>query len=226
MLPAYRDTQDRLLICPSILSADFTALGRSVDQVAADADIIHIDVMDGHFVPNISFGLPIVKALSGYTDLPLDVHLMIENPINWIEPFAAAGADSIVLHAEACVHLQRALQMIRDAGCTAGVALNPGTPLASIEEVLPFLDMVLLMTVNPGYGGQSYIPGMPGKIRRLRRLLDEQDLPVHLQIDGGLNRDNIRENREAGANMIVVGSAVFGHGDPAAAIRELRTCSQ
>ena len=226
MLPGYHETQDRLLICPSILSADFTALGAAVDRVADDADIIHIDVMDGHFVPNISFGLPIVKALSGYSKLPLDVHLMIENPIIWIEPFAAAGADSIVIHAEACPHLQRALQMISAAGCTAGVALNPGTSLTAIAEVLPFLDMILLMTVNPGYGGQTYIPGMTGKIRRLRHLLDRQDRPVHLQVDGGIYPDNVKENRKAGANMIVVGSAVFGQDDPAAAIRQLRQCSR
>lgn len=221
MLPEYNSTQ-KLLICPSILSADFTALGAAVDQISADADILHIDVMDGHFVPNISFGLPVVKALSRYTKLPLDVHLMIENPIIWIEPFAEAGADSIVVHAEACPHLQRALQQISAAGCTPGVALNPGTPLTAVEEVLPFLDMVLLMTVNPGFGGQSYIPGMTRKIRRLRRMLDQQERPVHLQIDGGLYPDNIRENREAGANMVVVGSAVFGQDDPAAAIRQLR----
>ncbi|NLM78859.1 MAG: ribulose-phosphate 3-epimerase [Ruminococcaceae bacterium] len=226
MLPGYQETKDHLLICPSILSADFTALGASVDQIAQDADILHIDVMDGHFVPNISFGMPIVKALAGYSDLPLDVHLMIENPIIWIDRFAEAGADSIVLHAEACPHLQRALQQIRDAGCTPGVALNPGTSLSTIEEVLPFLDMVLLMTVNPGYGGQSYIPGMQDKIRRLRRLLDAQNHAVHLQIDGGVYPANIKENREAGANMIVVGSAVFNQPDPAEAIRQLRKCSQ
>jgi ribulose-phosphate 3-epimerase len=215
------------LVAPSILSADFARLGdevRAVEQ--GGADWIHVDVMDGHFVPNISFGLPVVKALAGYTRLPLDVHLMIENPIIWIEPFAEAGADSIVIHAEACPHLQRALQQISAAGCTAGVALNPGTSLTAIEEVLPFLDMVLLMTVNPGFGGQTYIPGMQDKIRRLRRLLDQQDRPIHLQIDGGIYPDNVKENREAGANMIVVGSAVFGQADPAAAIRQLRQCSQ
>ncbi|MDW7656077.1 MAG: ribulose-phosphate 3-epimerase [Bacillota bacterium] len=226
MLPEYDKTQDRLLICPSILSADFTALGAAADQVSADADILHIDVMDGHFVPNISFGLPVVKALSKYTRLPLDVHLMIENPIIWIEPFAEAGADSIVIHAEACPHLQRALQQISAAGCTAGVALNPGTSLTAVEEVLPFLDLVLLMTVNPGFGGQTYIPGMQDKIRRLRHQLDQQDRPIHLQIDGGIYPDNVKENREAGANMIVVGSAVFGQEDPAAAIRQLRQCSR
>lgn len=226
MLPGYEETKDRLLICPSILSADFSALGDAVKQVAGEADILHIDVMDGHFVPNISFGFPIIKALAGCTELPLDVHLMIENPIIWIEAFAEAGADGIVVHAEACPHLQRVLQLIREAGCTPGVALNPGTPLCAIEEVLPFLDLVLLMTVNPGYGGQTYIPGMQNKIRRLRGLLDQRGRPVHLQIDGGLYTGNIKENRESGANMIVVGSAVFGQPDPAEAIRQLRRCSQ
>jgi ribulose-phosphate 3-epimerase len=164
--------------------------------------------------------------LSGYTSLPLDVHLMIENPIIWIEPFARAGADSIVLHAEACIHLQRALQMIRDAGCTAGVALNPGTPLSSVEEVLPFLDMVLLMTVKTRLRRPVLYPRHAGQDLAIAPDARRAGSAGHLQIDGGLNRDNIRENREAGANMIVVGSAVFGHDDPEQAIRELRACSR
>jgi|LSQX01.3.fsa_nt_gb ribulose-phosphate 3-epimerase len=226
MLPVYDKNSKQLFICPSILASDFMHLADSVDKIKDDADMLHIDVMDGHYVPNMSFGLPIVEALAKYTAMPLDVHLMIENPIIWLEEYARAGADSLVIHAEACTHLQRALQIISDAGCTAGVALNPGTPLSALEEVLPFLDMVLLMTVNPGYGGQKYIPGMEKKIRRLRQMLDAQDRPIHLQIDGGLYAGNIKANVAAGANMIVAGSAVFGQEDPAAAIRQLRECSQ
>ncbi|HBP37666.1 MAG TPA: ribulose-phosphate 3-epimerase [Clostridiales bacterium] len=225
MIPDYSQTAGRILICPSILSADFTALGASIDRVSGDADLIHVDVMDGHFVPNLTFGPPVVAALRKHCRLPLDVHLMIEDPIRWIEPFAASGADSLVIHAEACPHLLRGLQQIAAAGCTAGVAINPGTSLAVIEEALPYVDMVLLMTVNPGFGGQHYIQTMTGKIKRLRQMLDKQDRPVHLQIDGGISCGNIRETRLAGANMFVVGSAVFDRPDPAAAVRELRQCA-
>ncbi len=225
MLPTY-DPKQPVQICPSVFSADFTQLAASVALIEDEADMLHVDVMDGHYVPNMSFGMPIVEALSRCTKLPLDVHLMIENPTLWISEFAKAGADGIVIHAEACVHLQRGLQMIRDAGCTPGVALNPGTPLSAIEEVLPFVDLVLLMTVNPGYGGQAYIPGMTNKIRRMRDLLDQQDHPIHLQIDGGLKSSNIKENVQAGANLVVAGSAVFGHPDPAEAIRDMKRCAR
>lgn len=225
MIESYENTKGRLLLCPSILSADFAALGEAIDKVAADADIIHIDVMDGHFVPNMTIGPPVVASLAGRSKLPLDVHLMIENPIQWIEPFARSGADALVVHAEACSHLLRALQQITAAGCTAGVAINPGTSLSMIEEALPFVDMVLLMTVNPGFGGQQFIPTMIDKIRRLRRLLDQQDRPIHLQIDGGIFKDNIRDAYQAGADMIVVGSACYSRPDPAAALRELRQCA-
>ncbi len=225
MLPSYQETAGRLLLCPSILSADFAALGQAVEKVAATADIIHVDVMDGHFVPNITIGPPVVAALRQSTQLPLDVHLMIENPIDWIVPFAKSGADSLVIHAEACPHLIRGLQMIRESGCSAGVAINPGTPLAAVEEALPYADMVLLMTVNPGFGGQQYISSMTDKIRRLRCLLDQLARPIHLQIDGGVNTLNIRELYHAGADMIVVGNAAFGQADPAAALQELRACA-
>lgn len=225
MIPSYQDTAGRLLLCPSILSADFTALGESIDQVSNDADIIHVDVMDGHFVPNLTFGPSVVAALRRRSRLPLDVHLMIEDPVRWIEAFAASGADSLVIHAEACPHLIRGLQQISAAGCTAGVAINPGTSLTLIEEALPFVDMVLLMTVNPGFGGQKYIETMTAKIRRLRLLLDQQDRPVHLQIDGGIYSGNIFEAFQAGADMIVVGSAVYDRPDPAAALQELRRCA-
>jgi ribulose-phosphate 3-epimerase len=225
MIESYQKTKGKLLLCPSILSADFAALGDAIGKVSQDADIIHIDVMDGHFVPNMTIGPPVVASLSGCSKLPLDVHLMIENPIQWIEPFAASGADALVIHAEACTHLLRALQQITAAGCTAGVAVNPGTPLFMIEEALPFVDMVLLMTVNPGFGGQQFIPTMTDKIRRLRKLLDQQERPIHLQIDGGIYMGNIREAYQAGADMIVVGSACFNNPDPAAALRELRQCA-
>lgn len=225
MLQTYQETNGRLLLCPSILSADFAALGEAIDQVADSADMIHIDIMDGHFVPNMSIGPPVVASLRRRSKLPFDVHLMVENPINWIEPFAKSGADSLVVHAEACTHLLRCLQMISQAGCTAGVTINPGTPLSAIEEALPYVDMVLLMTVNPGFGGQKYIPTMTDKISRLRKILDQLDRPVHLQIDGGVHCGNIRELHQAGADMIVVGSAVYDTPDPAAALKDLRACA-
>lgn len=224
MIPGYDQTQGRVMLCPSILSADFTALGRSVDQVANLADVLHIDVMDGHFVPNLTIGLPVVAGLRAYSPMLLDVHLMVEDPIRWIDDFARAGADTLVIHQEACVHLHRAIQLIHDAGCTAGVAINPATSLQAIEGILPFVDMVLLMTVNPGFGGQAYIPGMLDKVKNLRRMLDDLGRPVHIQVDGGLNVDNIRDNVLAGADMIVVGSAVYGSPDPADALRKLRAC--
>jgi ribulose-phosphate 3-epimerase len=216
MLPSYQETAGRRVLCPSLLSADFAALGEAVEQVADAADMIHVDVMDGHFVPNLTIGPPVVAALRRRSKLPLDVHLMIENPMQWVTAFAESGADSLVIHAEACPHLLRGLQQIREAGCTTGVAINPGTPLSAIEEALPYVDMVLLMTVNPGFGGQ---------IRRLRQLLDHLDNPVHLQIDGGVHSGNIHELYQAGADMIVVGNAAYGTPDPAAALLNLRACA-
>ena len=225
MIPGYDQTQGRLLLCPSILSADFAELGRAIDQVAGLADVIHVDVMDGHFVPNLTVGPPVVAAIRKYTAMPLDVHLMVDDPIRWIDDFARAGADTLVVHEEACVHLHRAIQLIHDAGCTAGVAINPATSIHAIEGILPFVDMILLMTVNPGFGGQTYIPGMLEKVKSLRRLLNGLGRPVHIQVDGGLNKENIRENVLAGADMVVVGNAVYGSPDPAAALRQLRACA-
>lgn len=222
MLDGYEQTAGRLLLCPSILSADFAALGDAVELVADTADIIHVDVMDGHFVPNLTLGPPVVAAIRKRTSLPLDVHLMVTNPGDLVESFAQAGADTLVFHAEACTHMHRLVQQIRAAGCTPGVAINPGTPLTLIEEILPFVDMVLLMTVNPGFGGQRYIPTMTDKIRRLRSQINALGRPVHIQIDGGLGSQNIREAYEAGADMIVVGSACYCAPDPAAALQELR----
>lgn len=222
MLDSYQKTQGKLLLCPSILSADFATLGADVALVNEHADVIHVDVMDGHFVPNLTLGPLIVQAIRPYTTLPLDVHLMVSDPMQWIEPYAQAGADTLVVHAEACTHLLRAVEQIQQAGCTAGVAINPGTSLATLDECLPYVDMVLLMTVNPGFGGQSYIPGMTDKIKRCRDRIDKLNKPIHLQIDGGVNRTNIRELHQAGADMIVVGSAVYSQPDPILALQELR----
>ncbi len=222
MLKTYDQTEGRLMLCPSILSADFSRLGEQVSMVGDYADVIHVDVMDGHYVPNLTFGPMIVSAIRPFTKLPLDVHLMVSNPLQWIEPFAKAGADTLVVHAEACTHMLRALDLIKTQGCSAGVVINPGTPINVLEEFLPFVDMVLLMTVNPGFGGQSYIPSMTDKIRRTRELLDESGRSIHLQIDGGVNKNNIKKLHEAGADMIVVGSSVYAEPDPIEALKQLR----
>jgi len=211
-------------IAPSILSADFATLGAAVRRVEeGGADWIHLDVMDGHFVPNITIGPLVVKAVRKVTGLPLDVHLMIEKPERYIEAFGAAGADYLTVQAEACVHLHRVLQSIRQAGMKAGVALNPHTPLCAIEEVLGDLDLVLIMSVNPGFGGQQFIPASLDKLRRLRSLIMEKDLThVEIEVDGGVKLDNAREIAEAGAEALVAGSAIFDTPDPAAAVREMK----
>ncbi|NLC69907.1 MAG: ribulose-phosphate 3-epimerase [Desulfuromonadaceae bacterium] len=212
-------------IAPSILSADFARLGEEVRRVEeGGADWIHVDVMDGHFVPNLTIGPVVVAALRPVTRLPLDVHLMIENPERYLEEFAKAGADYLTVQAEACVHLHRTLQAIRDLGVRAGVSLNPHTPLCAIEEVLDELDMVLIMSVNPGFGGQQFIPRALDKIGRLRRLIEERGLAgrIELQVDGGVKLDNCREIAEAGAEVLVAGSAIFGADDPAQAIQEMK----
>lgn len=224
MLPD-KSNNEKVLICPSILAADFAALGDAVEKIADSADVIHLDIMDGHYVPNISIGPQVVSDLRRRCDLPFDVHLMVEDPIRWLQPFAESGADSLVIHAEACRHLLRGLQQIRDLGCSPGVVINPGTPLKMLEEAMHFVDIVLLMTVNPGFGGQKYIPTMTEKIKRLRQMINKQDHPIYLEVDGGINSENIGETVKAGADMIVVGSAVFGQPDPAAAIAELRKCA-
>ena len=198
------------LIAPSILSADFSRLGdeiRSVEE--AGADWIHVDVMDGHFVPNITMGPQIVKAAKRVTSLPLDVHLMIENPDQYIPDFAEAGAYLISVQVEACVHLNRTIQMIREYDVQPGVVLNPSTPLSSIEWVLDDVDFVLIMSVNPGFGGQSFIPGSLEKIRALRALINQLGLPTLIQVDGGVNNNTIAQVCEAGADVFVAGSAIF-----------------
>lgn len=197
-------------IAPSILSADFARLGEQVREAeAAGADWIHVDVMDGHFVPNITIGPLIVRALRPVTRLPMDVHLMIEHPERYLADFAKAGADMITVHVETCLHLHRTIQQIKELGCKAGVTLNPGTPLSSLEAILPAVDLVLIMSVNPGFGGQSYIPASSHRISRLRGMLKDIGSPAEIQVDGGVNTSTIAEVLRAGATVLVVGSAVF-----------------
>ena len=210
-------------IAPSILSADFAKLGEEIRAVeAAGADYIHVDVMDGHFVPNITIGPLVVEAARRVTSLPLDVHLMIERPELYVEEFAKAGADIIVVHAEACTHLHRVVQQIKGLGKRAGVSLNPATPLNCLDYVLEDLDLVLLMTVNPGFGGQSFIEACIPKIQQLRGMLDRRGAEAELEIDGGVKIDNIAKIAHAGADVLVAGSAVFGSKDYAATISEMK----
>ena len=210
-------------IAPSILSADFANLGDEIRAVAAaGADWIHVDVMDGHFVPNITIGPLVVEAIRPVTDLPLDVHLMIENADRYIPDFAAAGADIIAVQTEACVHLHRTLQFIRQNDCKAGVVLNPSTPIDGLEWVLPDIDLVVLMSVNPGFGGQKFIPATLEKISRLRKMIDDRGLAIDIEVDGGVNSKTIASVADAGANVFVAGSAIFGSDDYATTIAEFR----
>jgi ribulose-phosphate 3-epimerase len=210
-------------IAPSILSADFTRLGEEIAAIErGGAGIVHVDVMDGHFVPNITIGLPVVRSLKQATQLPLDTHLMITEPGIYAEQFVEAGASMVSVHVEIDPHLHRTLTAIRKKGALAGVAINPATPLVALEEALPFADFVLLMSVNPGFGGQKFIPTSLDKVRRLRRMIDERGLQTRIEIDGGIDRHNIAEIAAAGAEIIVAGSAVFNESDPAQAVRALR----
>lgn len=210
-------------IAPSILSADFTCLGEQIKTVErAGASLLHVDVMDGRFVPNITIGLPVVKAISRATRLPIDAHLMIVEPGRYAEQFVKAGAQMVSIHIEADPHAHRTLTTIRDAGARAGIAINPATPLSALDEAVKFADYVLLMSVNPGFGGQEFIPASLDKIRRLRKMIDERGLKTRIEVDGGIDSDNIAEVTSAGAEIIVSGSAIFATPDPAIALRELR----
>jgi ribulose-phosphate 3-epimerase len=212
-------------IAPSILSADFAALGEAIGRVeAGGADQLHVDVMDGHFVPNLTIGPPVIESIRKRTKLPLDVHLMIEEPERWVETYVRAGADLVTVHIEACRHLQRCLAHIREAGARAGVALNPGTPPMDLQYVLDDLDLVLVMSVNPGFGGQSFVPTAYAKIREIRTLLG--DRPVEVSVDGGVKRGNAGALAKAGASVLVAGSAIFGSPDPAQEVRALRSASE
>ncbi|USK35658.1 ribulose-phosphate 3-epimerase [Bacillus sp. F19] len=210
-------------IAPSILSADFSRLGAEIEDVErGGADYIHVDVMDGHFVPNITIGPLIVDAIRPVTKLPLDVHLMIENPDAFIGPFAKMGADIISVHAEACPHLHRTIQLIKSEGVKAGVVLNPHTPADVIKHVLDDLDLVLLMTVNPGFGGQSFIHSVLPKITEVAEMVKERGLQTEIEVDGGVNAETAKLCIEAGANVLVAGSAIYNQPDRMKAIREIR----
>lgn len=214
-------------IAPSILSADFANLANEIRDVEkGGADYIHVDVMDGHFVPNITIGPLIVEAIRPVTKLPLDVHLMIENPDRYIGEFVKAGADIITVHQEACIHLHRTIMMIKEQGVRAGVVLNPATPVSLIEEMLPELDMVLLMTVNPGFGGQRFIPSVLKKVEELSKLREALELDFEIEIDGGVNIETAGLCTDAGADVLVAGSAVYNQEDRAAAIAAIRKAAE
>lgn len=220
-------SMQKLMMAPSILSADFSRLGEEIRAVEkAGADIIHVDVMDGHFVPNITIGPPVVASVRKVTDLPLDVHLMITDADRYIEDFARAGADWITVHVEVCPHLHRTVGRIKELGKKAGAVLNPATPLASLDEILGDLDLVMLMSVNPGFGGQSFIRSSIRKIQTLRKMIAERGLGVGIEVDGGISPATIGDVAGAGANIFVAGSAVFGQQDYAKVIREMKSICQ
>ncbi len=211
------------MIAPSILSADFSRLGEEIRAAeAAGADVIHVDVMDGHFVPNITIGPLVVKAVRQITSLPLDVHLMITDADRYVEEFVSAGADWITVHVEACIHLHRTIHQIKNLGKKAGVVLNPASSLTTLDEILPDLDLVMLMTVNPGFGGQSFIESSLEKGRRLREMIEKVGHPIGIEVDGGVSPATIAGIAEAGANIFVAGSAVFGHEDYRSRISEMK----
>jgi len=210
-------------ISPSILSADFSVLADEILKVdRAGAQLLHIDIMDGHFVPNITIGPAVLQSIRQKTKLTMDVHLMIEQPDKYIEDFVKAGADIITVHQEACVHLNRTIQLIKSYGVKAGAAINPATPIAVLEEILPDLDMILIMSVNPGFGGQKFIEGSLSKIQRIKNIIDSNNYNIDIEVDGGINLSNIDRVVSAGANIIVAGSAIFNSSDISRTIGEMK----
>jgi ribulose-phosphate 3-epimerase len=217
----------RVLIAPSILAADFAALGQAIAMAeAGGADLIHVDVMDGHFVPNITIGPPVVKSLKRVATVPLDVHLMIQDPDRYAEDFVKAGAARLSVHVEVLPHLHRSIQYIKSLGAKAGVAINPSTPVSAIEEVAADVDHVLVMSVNPGFGGQTFIPRSESKIQAIRRLLDAAGNPAPIEVDGGVDATNAARLVAMGATILVAGNAIFGSPDPVAATREIRAAAE
>ena len=219
------DTSRNVMVAPSILSADMADLARDLGRIAT-ADLVHVDVMDGRFVPNLSYGTPIVKAARSATDLPLDVHLMVSNPDETVAWYVDAGADMVTFHAEASTHMHRTVHLLRERGVRAGVALNPSTPVDVLSEIVADVDMVLLMSVDPGFGGQSFIEGTLGKLGRLKRLCDASGATTTIEVDSGISARNAKAMARAGANMLVTGSAVFGSDDPSAAIAGIRAAAE
>ncbi len=223
--PARNSLRSQVKLSPSLLAADFTRLGEEIAAVSS-ADMLHVDVMDGHFVPNITFGPSVVQAVHAVTDLPLDVHLMISNPGEYIEAFVRSGASVLTLSAEACLHMHRLVHQVKNLGAKVGIALNPATSLSVLDHVLEDIDQVLIMTVNPGFGGQKFIPSMITKIRALREQIAYRGLSVDIEVDGGIDQTTIASVVQAGANVVVAGSAIFGAENRADVIRQLRgACS-
>ena len=214
-------------IAPSILAADFADLGGAIRLVeSAGAEVIHVDVMDGHFVPNITMGPPVVASIRKVTSLPLDVHLMIDDPDAYIQPFVDAGADWISVHVETCPHLDRTLQLIRSCGAKPGVVLNPATSLSTLDEALRLVEYVLIMTVNPGFGGQRFLPYTLEKVQRLRKVIQHKGLSAKIEVDGGVSLENVPDLVKSGANILVIGSQIFGDPDPAAAVKKLKALAE